>query len=162
MPLSLGVETAGGVLEILVARNTPIPVRTNKIFSTNADDQESVGICVYEGERPLAKDNHILGKFDLVGIPPAPRGVPKIEVKFDVDVDGILSVSAIDFGSGNHERITIKPDKGGLTAGEVERMIEDARRFESEDHKKRECVVARNDLGKFFTGLILPLKVLHY
>ena len=111
---------------------------------------------MYEGERPLAKDNHLLGKFDLVGIPPAPRGVPKIEVKFDVDVDGILSVSAIDFGSGNHERITIKPDKGGLTAEEVERMIEDARRFESEDHKKRECVVARNDLGKFCRGVIPP------
>ena len=108
---------------------------------------------MYEGERPLATDNNLLGKFELLGIPPAPRGIPKIEVKFDVDVDGILSVSAIDFGSGKHERVTIKHDKGGLSTEQIERMVEDARRFESEDHKKRESVVARNDLGNFFQKL---------
>jgi heat shock protein 1/8 len=153
VPLSLGIDTAGGVLETLVERNTPIPVRMKKIFSTYADDQESVVISVYEGERPLAKDNHLLGKFDLLGIPPAPRGIPKIEVKFDVDVDGILGVSAIDFGSGKHERVTIRPDKGGLSAEEVARMVEDARRFESEDFKKRDAVVARNDLESYVLNL---------
>ena len=143
-PLSLGIETLGGIATKLIERNTTIPTRKSQIFSTAADGQTSVEIHVMQGERALAKDNFTLGKFQLTGIPPAPRGIPQIEVTFDIDANGIVHVSAKDLGTGNEQSITIKPQDSRPSEAEIQRMMNDAKKFEAEDQKKREEIDLRN------------------
>ncbi len=143
-PLSLGIETLGGIATKLIERNTTIPTRKSQIFSTAADGQTSVEIHVVQGERALAKDNFTLGRFQLTGIPPAPRGIPQLEVTFDIDANGIVHVSAKDLGTGNEQSITIKPQDSRPSEAEIQRMMDEARRFEEEDRKKREEIELRN------------------
>jgi molecular chaperone DnaK len=142
-PLSLGIETLGGVMTTLIPRNTTIPTRKSETFSTAADSQTSVEVHVLQGERPLARDNRTLGRFQLVGIPPAPRGVPQIEVTFDIDANGIVNVSAKDLGTGKEQKITITASSG-LSKDEVERMMKDAESHVEEDRKRREEIETRN------------------
>ncbi|MDI3534437.1 MAG: molecular chaperone DnaK [Thermosediminibacterales bacterium] len=142
-PLSLGIETLGGVFTKLIERNTTIPTSKSQIFSTAADNQTAVDIHVLQGERPMAADNTTLGRFQLTGIPPAPRGVPKIEVTFDIDVNGIVHVSAKDLGTGKEQKITIT-SSSGLSEEEIQKMIKDAEKYAEEDKKKKEKVEARN------------------
>lgn len=142
-PLTLGIETLGGIATKLIERNTTIPTRKSQIFSTAADGQTSVEIHVVQGERALAKDNFTLGKFQLTGIPPAPRGIPQIEVTFDIDANGIIHVSAKDLGTGNEQAITIKGDRK-LSEDEIRRMMDEAKKFEGEDAKKKEEIEIRN------------------
>jgi len=142
-PLSLGIETLGGVLTTLIARNTTIPTRKSEIFSTAADNQTSVEVHVLQGERPMARDNRTLGRFHLVGLPPAPRGVPQIEVTFDIDANGIVNVSAKDLGTGQEQKITITASSG-LSKDEVDRMMKEAESHADEDRKRRDEVEARN------------------
>jgi molecular chaperone DnaK len=142
-PLSLGIETLGGVMTTLITRNTTIPTRKSETFSTAADSQTSVEVHVLQGERPLARDNRTLGRFQLVGIPPAPRGVPQIEVTFDIDANGIVNVSAKDHGTGKEQKITITASSG-LSKDEVERMMKDAESHADEDKKRRDEIETRN------------------
>jgi len=142
-PLSLGIETLGGVMTVLIPRNTTIPTKKTEIFTTAADNQTSVEIHVLQGERPMAADNRTIGRFHLDGIPPAPRGVPQIEVTFDIDANGILNVSARDKATGKEQSIRIEASSG-LTQEEIERMMKEAREHEAEDRRKRELVEARN------------------
>jgi molecular chaperone DnaK len=142
-PLSLGIETLGGVMTTLIPRNTTIPTRKSEIFSTAADSQTSVEVHVLQGERPLARDNRTLGRFQLVGLPPAPRGVPQIEVSFDIDANGMVNVSAKDLGTGKEQKITITASSG-LSKDEVERMMKDAEAHAEDDKRRREEIETRN------------------
>ena len=142
-PLSLGIETLGAVCTKLIERNTTIPTKKSQIFSTAADNQPAVTIHVLQGEREMAADNRSLGRFDLVGIPPAPRGIPQIEVSFDIDANGIVHVSAKDLGTGKEQKIKIQPSSG-LTEEEIEKLMKEAEMHSEEDKKRRELVEAKN------------------
>ena len=152
-PLSMGIETVGGVMSTIISRNTVVPTKKQQIFSTAADNQESVTIKVYEGERPMTKDNHLLGSFDLTGIPPAARGVPQLEVTFQIDANGILQVTAQDKGTQKKHSITITNDNNRLTPEEIQKMIDEAEQFAEDDKIVKEHTEAKNELEQYAFSL---------
>merc|ERR1712210_166280 len=148
-PLSLGIETEGSIMSCLIKRNTTIPTKQTQSFTTCENNQSVIGIQVYEGERVMTRDNHKLGSFDLTGIPPAPKGVPAIEVTFEIDANGVLNVSACDKSTGNQNKITITNDKGRLSKEDIEKMVNDAEKFKADDDNQREKMAARNELESY-------------
>jgi L1 cell adhesion molecule like protein len=148
-PLSLGIETAGGIMTPIIPRGTTIPTKKEQVFSTYSDNQPAVTLCIYEGERPMTKDNNLLGKFDLTGIPPAPRGVPKIKVTMELDANGILNVTAVEEGTGKSQNIVITNDSGRLTKEDIERMVKEAEQYKKQDEETKERIEAKNKLENY-------------